>query len=412
LIAACGAMELEHHTEWLSLNPLANHKGEELMEGDMAISKSHHHEVDHNGRKVIPNRRWPRTISYYVDPARHDQRQRFREVFDYMQSVTCLTFRELTGSKPTSGDYINIIKANGCWSYVGMWNWDGKGQDLSIGDGCTSKGTIMHEVFHALGSEHEQCRPDRDQFLKLFLENVQDAFKYAYDINSRSINYSIPYDYSSVMQYHLTAFTKNNRRTMGPINPTDEGYIANRAQQDELSFRDRAMINRMYSCDNSCSSKPACNNGGYIDRFCRCHCPPGTSGTSCERITGSYYPAKTCPDQEIRWDTTVRSRNYPNNYPRDLDCFYTIKTPSNKRAQLTFTDFDLLYRHTGTGRCLWDKVELRSSNMWDPEPSEIFCEGELKGQTRTYGRGQEILMYFRSQYDWNKGFDMRVRFID
>ena len=33
----------------------------------------------------------------------------------------------------------------------------------------------MHEMFHALGRFHEQSRPDRDQFVRINLQNIQSG---------------------------------------------------------------------------------------------------------------------------------------------------------------------------------------------------------------------------------------------
>lgn len=57
-----------------------------------------------------------------------------------------------------------------CYSYIGRRNY---GQDLSLQrSGCVYYDTVQHEVLHALGFHHEQKRSDRDQYIRIVLENV------------------------------------------------------------------------------------------------------------------------------------------------------------------------------------------------------------------------------------------------
>ena len=68
-----------------------------------------------------------------------------------------------------------------CKSSVGMRYWRDGVQELSLGGGCNAKGTIMHEMMHALGFWHEQSRPDRNQFVEILWENIEPGvlrFKY------------------------------------------------------------------------------------------------------------------------------------------------------------------------------------------------------------------------------------------
>lgn len=59
-----------------------------------------------------------------------------------------------------------------CWSYVGD---DGVGQDVSIGAGCDTKAIVEHELLHALGFYHEQSRSDRDDYVKIWWDQIEEG---------------------------------------------------------------------------------------------------------------------------------------------------------------------------------------------------------------------------------------------
>lgn len=47
------------------------------------------------------------------------------------------------------------------------------GQNLSIGAGCDTKAVVQHELLHALGFYHEQSRSDRDDYVKIWWDQIE-----------------------------------------------------------------------------------------------------------------------------------------------------------------------------------------------------------------------------------------------
>ena len=76
-------------------------------------------------------------------------------------------------------------------------------------------------MLHAAGFWHEQSRPDRNDNVRIFWENIQNGFDDNFARYSRAevTTLDLPYDTGSVMHYASTAFSKNGRATILPINP-------------------------------------------------------------------------------------------------------------------------------------------------------------------------------------------------
>lgn len=52
---------------------------------------------------------------------------------------------------------------------------DKVGQDVSIGARCDTKAIVEHELLHALGFYHEQSRSDRDDYVKIWWDEIEEG---------------------------------------------------------------------------------------------------------------------------------------------------------------------------------------------------------------------------------------------
>ena len=100
------------------------------------------------------------------------------------------------------GRFMNVIlryilfakRQCGCCSYVGRQPGE-MAQGLSIGFGCDKPGTVLHELGHAVGFWHEMSRPDRDDYIKINLENVNPGHESNFDIELEVDSRGVPYDH-------------------------------------------------------------------------------------------------------------------------------------------------------------------------------------------------------------------------
>uniref|UniRef100_A0A674N1P3 Metalloendopeptidase n=1 Tax=Takifugu rubripes TaxID=31033 RepID=A0A674N1P3_TAKRU len=168
----------------------------------------------------------------------------------YQQSVsqvrTLRSFSESTCIRFTPHDrqrdfpHVSSVSLGG-YSFIGR---RGRSQTVSLSRrGCVFPQIVQHEMLHALGFNHEQTRSDRDQHVRILLNNVIRGQEHNFRrINTN--NLGTPYDYNSVMHYGRFAFSRNNQPTIVPI-PNPNVSIGRATQ---MSPNDILRINRLYGC--------------------------------------------------------------------------------------------------------------------------------------------------------------------
>ena len=107
----------------------------------------------------------------------------------------CIRFVERT----TQSNWVRVINDRGCYSMVGRFTKPGS-QQLSLEiPGCLGKETVAHEFIHALGFNHEQTRPDRDEWIKIYYNNIPSSMRHNFDKSENYQDLGTPYDYKSIM---------------------------------------------------------------------------------------------------------------------------------------------------------------------------------------------------------------------
>lgn len=85
-----------------------------------------------------------------------------------IERYTCAVFKT---RKNEEGDYLHIKPGKGCSSNLGRIG--GKQTVTLQQNGCMSRGTIIHELIHALGYDHMHSHSDRDKFVSIVYDNVE-----------------------------------------------------------------------------------------------------------------------------------------------------------------------------------------------------------------------------------------------
>jgi len=161
---------------------------------------------------------------------------------------TCIRFVEIDSDDASKEDgYIEFTsgKKRQCYAHVGFI---GGRQVVNIDDGCSTTGIVLHELGHALGLHHEQSRPDRDSYVRIYNENIKEGTA----LNFKKYSFSevntvgTPYDYGSIMHYNLYSFSKNKRKTLDAIRPVPSGTDI--GQRKYLSKYDIQAVKNYYGC--------------------------------------------------------------------------------------------------------------------------------------------------------------------
>uniref|UniRef100_A0A8C2GGB7 Metalloendopeptidase n=1 Tax=Cyprinus carpio TaxID=7962 RepID=A0A8C2GGB7_CYPCA len=302
-----------------------------------------------------PERVWPDGIIPYIISSNFSGSQRaiFKQAMRHWEKHTCVTFME----RSTEESYIVFtIRPCGCCSFVGRRG--GGPQAISIGKNCDKFGIVVHELGHVIGFWHEHTRPDRDEHVDIFRENIQPGQEYNFikmepdDVDSLGE----VYDFDSIMHYARNTFSRGiYLDTMLPKYEVD-GVRPPIGQRTRLSKGDIAQARKLYKC-------PRC-------------------GESLQDSTGNFS-----------------SPGFPNGYAAYLHCIWRISVTPGEKIILNFTSMDLYRSHL----CWYDHVEIRDGYWRNAPLKGRFCGGQLP--EAIVSTDSRLWIEFRSSSNWvGKGF--------
>ena len=147
-------------------------------------------------------RKWPRgVIPYVID----DSIQNYEIVMDaigYLNLQTNMTLVE----REDQENFVLITHGDqDCYSYAGMI---GGKQEIFLNPKCGVR-EILHEFMHTIGFFHEQNREDRDQYIKVLWENIdEDNHPQFKKLPNDFIGLvGRPFDFESIMLYSSFTFS-------------------------------------------------------------------------------------------------------------------------------------------------------------------------------------------------------------
>ncbi|MGB3183803.1 MAG: M12 family metallopeptidase [Cyclobacteriaceae bacterium] len=220
--------------------------GQFVLAGDILLTKEQvemlKSKKGSNARTAISSlsKRWPNcTVYYAISSSLPNQSRVTGAIAHWEQEHPWITFVQRT----TQTNYVEFVPSTGCSSYLGMI---GGRQPINLASGC-STGNTIHEIGHALGLMHEQQRADRDNWITINWNNIENGKEFAFETYiQRGIGgFEIgQFDFNSIMLYSSYAFSDNGLPTITKLDGST--FVG---QRNGLSAGDLEITEQMYDCE-------------------------------------------------------------------------------------------------------------------------------------------------------------------
>ncbi|PWN61640.1 M12 family metallopeptidase [Chryseobacterium viscerum] len=212
--------------------------GLNFFQGDMVISDKQLSEGSELSKGGASFSRWPGGKIYYTVASNMGSinANKITSAVNEYNSKTNAQWIPRTNQS----NYVEFIFGSSSgsdgWAHIG---YQGGKQNVSL-DQYISVGSVIHEMGHSVGLYHEHTRKDRDQYVKILWNNIQDGQAYNFNIYNSGTDIG-PFNINSVMMYWPTSYSKNGQATITRANNTSFTY-----NRTGFTTGDTNTINAMY----------------------------------------------------------------------------------------------------------------------------------------------------------------------
>lgn len=217
--------------------------------GDLIVGESRYIKDYESGDKTLkvpkpqiwPNGEVPYLIGSKITT---DQKEAIKRISETLKRENIINLRPYEAGKDKA--YVHFKQGSQhCYAQVG---YTGGVTQVSLNERCGEK-EIFHEVFHVLGFFHEQNRFDRNDFVKILWENIDEKhwpqFERFPEESFPEVfqdNYVMPFSYNTFMLYGPNVFSNNGDYSI--VNIYGEPYVHQTTPTDEDFRRARLLYGK------------------------------------------------------------------------------------------------------------------------------------------------------------------------
>ncbi|XP_052807185.1 uncharacterized protein LOC128236358 [Mya arenaria] len=282
---------------------------------------------------------WNKCIIPYTIESSVTDVQGIENILAMIHSISGFRFVDYTGDNSAydlpHGSYMTFRYSDGYSAGYGR-NPSHDQHYVSLGGSDFLAG--LHEIFHALGLQHEHQYVSHLGWEWNYLDHAVDSNKHGFTLRfgSQALDTSEAdpsvFDPFSLMHYYPSIFNKDYRQTI-QMNDEFSEYLM-RQSGVVYPLHDLQVRHGCFAEFASCSSLPTCHNGGVvsvIEGACACLCPEGLD------------PADNCNSEFTVTSTSMPSGPYSLPKSSETDC--PTSAPSTGQTVQT--------QYTAVGRLNW-----------------------------------------------------------